>query len=198
MAAHFGPHPLGRSVLGTAKSVGDLKREQMLEYFERRYSPRNIVLAAAGNVDFAQLIKIYKNAPRTEGRYSPGEIVESEKKSICGNPDAALICTSHVERSNLTLRMTCRRWTRLTNAFSKSWKHHEAAMALYGGHKVEEISKKSAGAANLAFTSNTIDEIIAVGVAREQCAGPWIDLGHDIRQRRRTLHAEHELEESGD
>ncbi len=56
MAAHFGPHPLGRSVLGTAKSVGELKREQMLEYFERRYSPRNIVLAAAGNVDFAQLI----------------------------------------------------------------------------------------------------------------------------------------------
>lgn len=56
MAAHFGPHPLGRSVLGTSKSVGDLKRDQMLEYFERRYSPKNIVLAAAGNVDFARLV----------------------------------------------------------------------------------------------------------------------------------------------
>lgn len=57
MAAHFGPHPLGRSVLGTAKTIGPLRREQMLEYFERRYSPRNIVLAAAGNVDFEELVE---------------------------------------------------------------------------------------------------------------------------------------------
>jgi predicted Zn-dependent peptidase len=68
MAAHFGPHPLGRSVLGTARSVGDLQREQMLEYFERRYSPRNIVLAAAGNVDFAQLIE---EAEKNCGRWQP-------------------------------------------------------------------------------------------------------------------------------
>jgi predicted Zn-dependent peptidase len=70
MAAHFGAHPLGRSVLGTAKSVGDLKREQMLEYFERRYSPRNIVLAAAGNVDFAKLVaEVEKNC----GTWKPFE-----------------------------------------------------------------------------------------------------------------------------
>src|SRR3954467_15923516 len=77
MAAHFGPHPLGRSVLGTTKSVGELRREQMLEYFERRYSPRNIVLAAAGNVDFDELLgEAEKNcgswqpfeAPRQAGR----------------------------------------------------------------------------------------------------------------------------------
>ena len=70
MAAHFGPHSLGRSVLGTAKSVGDLRRQQMLEYFERRYSPRNIVLAAAGNVDFAQLIK---EVERNCGSWKPFE-----------------------------------------------------------------------------------------------------------------------------
>jgi predicted Zn-dependent peptidase len=70
MAAHFGPHPLGRSVLGTAKSVGDLRRQQMLEYFERRYSPRNIVLAAAGNVDFAELVaEVEKNC----GSWKPFE-----------------------------------------------------------------------------------------------------------------------------
>jgi predicted Zn-dependent peptidase len=57
MAAHFGAHPLARSVLGTSASVGALSRAQMLEYFERRYSPGNIVLAAAGNVDFARLIE---------------------------------------------------------------------------------------------------------------------------------------------
>jgi predicted Zn-dependent peptidase len=57
MAAFFGEHPLGKSVLGTAESVGALKRDQMLAYFDERYSPRNMVLAAAGNVDFDKLIQ---------------------------------------------------------------------------------------------------------------------------------------------
>ena len=70
MAAHFGPHPLGRSVLGTGKSVGDLKRDQMLEYFERRYSPKNIVLAAGGNVDFARLVE---EAQKSCGTWKPFE-----------------------------------------------------------------------------------------------------------------------------
>jgi predicted Zn-dependent peptidase len=56
MAAFFGDHPLGQSVLGTTQSVGDLPRDAMLAYFERRYSPRNMVLAAAGAVDFDSLI----------------------------------------------------------------------------------------------------------------------------------------------
>lgn len=56
MAAFFGEHPLGKSVLGTTKSVGELPRDAMLAYFERRYSPRNMVLAAAGNVNFDALI----------------------------------------------------------------------------------------------------------------------------------------------
>ncbi|HPM80227.1 MAG TPA: pitrilysin family protein [Candidatus Anammoximicrobium sp.] len=56
MAAHFGTHPLGRSVQGTAESVGRLTRGQMMDYFRQRYSPRNIVLVAAGNVDFARLV----------------------------------------------------------------------------------------------------------------------------------------------
>jgi len=56
LAAFFGEHPLGKSILGTPASVGDLKRDQMLSYFEQRYSPKNIVLAAAGNVNFDSLI----------------------------------------------------------------------------------------------------------------------------------------------
>ena len=57
MALHFGKHPLGRSVLGTVESIEKLTRDQMLAYFESRYSPRNIVLSAAGNVDFAALVR---------------------------------------------------------------------------------------------------------------------------------------------
>jgi predicted Zn-dependent peptidase len=57
MAAHFGPHSLARSVLGTNASVGALTPEQMLEYFRRRYAPGNIVLIAAGNVDFPRLVR---------------------------------------------------------------------------------------------------------------------------------------------
>lgn len=56
MAAHFGSHPLGRSVLGTTSSVGALSREQMLDYFRHRYSPRNIAVVATGNVDFDRLV----------------------------------------------------------------------------------------------------------------------------------------------
>jgi IS1 family transposase len=84
-------------------------------------------------IDFSQIIKTFETPPRRtwEGKYSPSQIVRTDRKMVCGNPDPKLICTSHVERSNLTLRMTVRRWTRLTNAFSKSWRHHEAALALY-------------------------------------------------------------------
>lgn len=56
MAAHFGEHPLGRSILGTVESVGNLTAQQMRAYFEERYSPKNIALAAAGNVDFDRLV----------------------------------------------------------------------------------------------------------------------------------------------
>ncbi|MBI3861027.1 MAG: IS1 family transposase [Planctomycetia bacterium] len=82
-------------------------------------------------IDYSSIIKVYKNLPRDRGKYCPAQIVQIAKRPVVGNPDPALVCTSHVERSNLTLRMTVRRWTRLTNAFSKSWRHHEAAISLY-------------------------------------------------------------------
>ena len=70
MAAHYGPHPLGRSVLGTTESVSALTQQQMLAYFMTRYSPRNIVLAAAGNVDFPGLIA---TAQKQCGSWEPFE-----------------------------------------------------------------------------------------------------------------------------
>jgi IS1 family transposase len=93
--------------------------------------------AFGGEVDFAQLVKIYGNAGRSdspETRYSPGECCGAEKHVITGSPDRDEISTSYVERQNLTMRMRMRRFTRLTNAFSKKLENHVRALALHFFH----------------------------------------------------------------
>jgi hypothetical protein len=81
--------------------------------------------------DFAQLIKIYSQPQENEHRYSPAGVVEAIPVVISGNPDPKKICTSHVERQNLTMRIQIRRLTRLMNAFSKNLENHKAAIALH-------------------------------------------------------------------
>jgi IS1 family transposase len=81
--------------------------------------------------DFAMLIKVYRAATEGEGRYSPAEVAAVEEVPVMGRPDPERICTSIVERSNLSTRMAVRRFTRLTNAFSKKWENHWAAVALW-------------------------------------------------------------------
>jgi transposase-like protein/IS1 family transposase len=90
----------------------------------------NVPFVLGTRVDFAQLIKVYSHE-QSETRYSPATIISAEKIPVFGNPDFKSISTSHIERFNLTLRMTMRRFTRLTNGHSKSQKHHRAAQAIF-------------------------------------------------------------------
>jgi IS1 family transposase len=83
------------------------------------------------DVDYAMLIKLYGSPAAPETRYSPGECIGAETVVMAGNPDPRYISTSYVERQNLTMRMSIRRFTRLTNAFSKKLENHCHAVAIY-------------------------------------------------------------------
>ena len=83
------------------------------------------------DVDYAMLVKIYGKEPEAQKRYSPAKCEGIKKTVICGDPDADHISTSYVERQNLTMRMHMRRFTRLTNGFSKKFENHAHMVAIY-------------------------------------------------------------------
>ena len=92
--------------------------------------------AFADGVDYAQLVKSYsaEHSVQAARRYSPAHVVRVDRQVMSGNPDQRRISTAYVERSNLTLRMQQRRFTRLTNGFSKKLENHRAAVSLYVSH----------------------------------------------------------------
>ncbi|HXH88001.1 MAG TPA: IS1 family transposase [Gaiellaceae bacterium] len=93
--------------------------------------------AFGNDVDYAQLVKVYgqtSDSSKPNRRYSPGVCLDAVSLPMIGSPDLAHISTSHVERLNLTTRMSVRRYTRLTNAFSKKLENHTAAVSLHFMH----------------------------------------------------------------
>ena len=128
--------------------------------------------AFGGNVDYAQLVKLYGSPLVEEARrYSPAHCVGAECNVIVGNPANEHISTSHVERHNLTMRMSMRRFTRLTNAFSKKLENHCHALALYFTYynfcRLHKTLKQTpAQAAGLAEREHTMDWIVGLVDAR--------------------------------
>src|SRR5665213_835066 len=129
--------------------------------------------AFSDDVDFAQLVKIYRASPASfKGRYSPAECIGAKKKVVSGNPDPNHISTSYVERQNLTMRMSMRRFTRLTNAFSKKFQNHCHSLALYfvwynWMRKHKAIGTTPAIAAGLADKAMTMTDLVELMDARE-------------------------------
>jgi IS1 family transposase len=90
--------------------------------------------AFGADVDYGQIVKFYDAEPIGPGRYAPPRVTGAERTVIAGSPDQVHISTSHIERQNLTMRMSMRRFTRLTNAFSKKFENLQAAVALHFAH----------------------------------------------------------------
>jgi len=90
--------------------------------------------AFANDIDYAQLVKVYGNDPEGATCYSPAQCLGTKREPVIGSPDPEHISTSYVERQNLNMRMNMRRFTRLTNAFSKKLENHVAMLALFHMH----------------------------------------------------------------
>lgn len=112
----------------------DLESRLMADATQLTTDQLNVYLKAVdhafkGSIDYAMLHKVYAGVE--DGRYSPAECISCKKVVVTGDPDPRHISTSYVERSNLTMRMSMRRFTRLTNGFSKKFENHAAMVAIY-------------------------------------------------------------------
>lgn len=129
---------------------------------------------AFDDVDYAQLVKLYGEAPESaKGRYSPAECTGIKKTRILGKPDWDHVSTSYVERSNLSIRMHQRRFTRLTNAHSKKFENHCWAVALhvmfYNFTRIHSTLRVSpAMAAGVSKRLWDMSDIVALADAREE------------------------------
>ena len=131
-----------------------------------------------GDIDYAQIVKMYGPGPDDlKGRYSPAECTGTRKRRVEGDPAIEDVSTSYVERQNLTMRMSMRRFTRLTNAFSKKIENHVHMLSLYFVHynfcRIHSSLKVSpAMAAGVSDTLRDIEWIVELIDTRAQKPGP--------------------------
>ena len=113
------------------------------------------------DVDYAQLVKIYgsEDGVSSDKRYSPAECTGARKRRVEGNPDPKYVSTSYVERNNLTMRMSIRRFTQLTNAFSKKIENHEHSVALHFMYYNFCRQHKSLGGISPAMAARVTDQL---------------------------------------
>jgi IS1 family transposase len=137
--------------------------------------------AFGGDVDYAMLVKIYGDAPEGPRRYSPAICTGTHKHRIEGNPDSRHVSTSFAERQNLTMRMSIRRFTRLTNAFSKKLENHALSVALHYFnynfcriHKTLRVTPAmAAGVVDRVMDMNDLATMIAAQEAPVAKRGPY-------------------------
>ncbi len=127
---------LGRRTASDTRVFMELLREATAGRFQMTTDgfgpyPNAVERSFGIDVDYAQMQKVYAAARDGEQRYSPAEVVDVQVVPKIGMPDFERICTSHIERQNLSIRMGMRRMTRLTNAFSKKWVNLKYAFALW-------------------------------------------------------------------
>lgn len=148
--------------------AGRLSRRVQLSSDALQAYPEAVERGFGSEVDYAQLVKTYAVVNLNKdaaSRYSPEEVVKTERTVINGMPDINRVTTSHVEKQNHTLRMHCRRLTRLTNAFSKKFENFEAAVALnfayYNFVKTHGALKMTpAMAAGIESTFWTVEDLV--------------------------------------
>lgn len=148
--------------------------------------------AFGGDIDYAMLVKLYGESAEGQKRYSPAECIGCRKTPIEGKPDKSHVSTSYVERQNLTMRMSMRRFTRLTNGFSKKFENHAHAVALHTlyynfGRVHKTLRVTPAMEAGIADHVWTLEEIAALMDANQvsQKRGPY--------KKRMALSANHAL-----
>lgn len=138
--------------------------------------------AFGADVGYAMLVKIYSASPTgTMGRYSPAECTGIKETIIEGRPDEAHVSTSYVERQNLTMRMQMRRFTRLTNAFSKKFENHAHMVALYTVwynfvklHRQHRMSPAmAAGVSDRLWSMEDIAALVEAAAPKPEKRGPY-------------------------